>query len=442
MSTRESGQLQIEYLRTGEIRTLRQSMNLIDDGLKSSTPSAAERWIYLSQRCNGARMLYEALGDSRDLDVAVNAGHACLAGPKVRPASQAQRLSNLGYALRLRYELRGEASDIDEAVRRAEEALVIAGPENPSLGRYLSNLAVALRVRHEVSGLTGDLERAVEIGAAAVRATETDDENHIGMVHNLGLAHLDLVEAGGGKTHLHEAVRLLRLALAGTVHGQRDWDMGAVNLSSALRLAARDGGDLALADEAVEVAGQALKCIPDGHPDQAEALSQLGRIYRVRGDLSNDRADVRRGIEFHRQAAMYVPGNVPLRARSALAWAWQGAGQSREDGDVTGALAGYRAAVELVAQAAWRGLDNSSRERQIRSAPSLGQDAAATALECSDPSEALALVEKGRTLFWNRQLEQRTDLRELEHRRPDLAVRLKEVAQALDVLSRRPTSAT
>jgi hypothetical protein len=438
VSTRESGELQIEYLRTDELRALRQSMSLIEEGLNSSTPSAAERGIYMSQRCNGARMLYEALGDWRYLEVAVDAGRACLAGPKVRPAAQAQRLSNLGYALRLRYEVRGEVSDIDEAVGRAEAALASLGPEDPSRGRYLSNLAVALRVRHEVSGLTGDLDRAVEIGAAAIRATETEDEHYIGMVHNLALAHLDLVEAGGGKTHLHEAVRLLRLALADTARDRRDWDMGAVNLSSALRLAAGEEGDRTLADEAVELAGQALQRIPEGHPDQAEALSQLGRIHRVRSDLSHDHADVRRSIDFHRQAAMYVPGNVPLRTRSALAWA----GQSREDGDVTGALAGYRAAVELIARAAWRGLDNSSRERQIRSAPSLGQDAAATALECVDPDAAIALVEEGRTLFRNRQLEQRTDLRELEHRRQDLAVRLKDVAQALDALSRRFTPAT
>jgi hypothetical protein len=102
-----------------------------------------------------------------------------------------------------------------------------------------------------------------------------------------------------------------------------------------------------------------------------------------------------------------------------------------EDQDPETASDGYTAAVGLLAEVAWHGLERGVRESHLARWRGLAEDAAACALHAS-PQHAVELLEQGRTVLWTQRLHHRTDLRRLNQTVPAVANRLGEIRAELD----------
>ena len=143
--------------------------------------------------------------------------------------------------------------------------------------------------------------------------------------------------------------------------------------------------------------------------------------------MLHDPGDAHEAIDARRQAAAVSTAPPVIRALAARAqgeWAM-------EDHDPEMASDGYTAAVSLLAEVAWHGLERSVREGHLAQWRGLAEDAAACALHVSPP-QAVELLEQGRTVLWTQRLHHRTDLRRLNQTAPAVADRLGEIRAELD----------
>lgn len=385
--------------------------------------SAAE----LSNLCNRLRLTYEVNGNLEVLDAAVRAGRRSVSATFAEDPNRPLRQSNLALALRLRFERLGSPADIVEAAELALQAVERA-VGSTMLPRLQSNLGVTLRVRFAVTGDVADLEAAIAWARESLCSAQPDDPDHVGMLANLGLALLETSIESGRDDPLREAVAVMHDVMAATPDGDEDRSMYAQNLADALRVTAQRSRGLADADAAVLAASEALDLTPPGHPSIAASLSDLGRAYRLRFEITSDPRDAERALDLRRRAAVTAHGPATSRALAARAWGEWAAidGQQEESGT------GYAYAVGLLPQVAWHGLSRRARERHLSLWRGLAQDAAATVISGGDPALAVALLEHGRAVLWSQSLRPSGPLAELREASPLLAQRLEEVRAALD----------
>ncbi|MET0496190.1 MAG: hypothetical protein ABW000_23950 [Actinoplanes sp.] len=427
MSVPPAAALQQRYLETGEIEHLQAAITHSRADLAACGPDDPSRPVCLSRLSNAMRMRYEHLGDERDLHDAIAAGRECVDRTPPGHRSKPLRLSNLGFALRLRYERLGHPGDLEQAVDVGEKAVAGADDDDPGLPRMISNVAVARRVRYEVSGESDDLARAIDAGTRCLRHTAPDAYERRGMLSNLGLAYLERFEIARDRSDLAQAAALLHQGLDVTPEDDPDWPAYALNLSVAMRTVAVELTAAAI-DEAVELAERAQARLPSGHRERAGAWSDLGRAHRIRARMTGDKAEAERAIAYRRKAAADPVAAPTTRALAAAAWAdW-----SREDGDLTAAVAGFSAAVELLSLVAWHGLGAAAQERHLRRWRDLTRTAAATCAEAGTAPRGVELLEQGRAVMWNQLLDRRADFDTLRAREPDLAHRLDQIRVALD----------
>jgi hypothetical protein len=179
---------------------------------------------------------------------------------------------------------------------------------------------------------------------------------------------------------------------------------------------------------AVEWGREALAATPVEHPNRALCALNFARAMRSRFEDAADPHDLREAVDALRNAANLR--SAPARTRMAAA---QELGElAASVGDDVVSAAGYAAAVQLLPQVAWRGVDRRTREQQPAAASGVAADAGALAIRCREPRRAVELLEEGRSVLWMQTLQLRDDLAELAAARPDLAAHLQRVRVVLD----------
>jgi hypothetical protein len=99
---------------------------------------------------------------------------------------------------------------------------------------------------------------------------------------------------------------------------------------------------------------------------------------------------------------------------------------------LTGSAA-YAQAIELLAMAVWHGLTADDRRLRLVAYSGLARGAAAAWLSVDESGRrAVELLDQGRNVVWAQILDQRRDLAQLDHVRPDLAAALDAVRRELD----------
>jgi hypothetical protein len=95
-----------------------------------------------------------------------------------------------------------------------------------------------------------------------------------------------------------------------------------------------------------------------------------------------------------------------------------------------------QAAVRLLPLVAWHGLNRTARQEQLSQWTGLASAGAACAIRANQITEAVLLLEQGRSMLWNQALSMRSDLSRLADAEPALARQLDRVRTVLD----RPVS--
>ncbi|ARZ66002.1 hypothetical protein SMD11_0336 [Streptomyces albireticuli] len=476
--------LQAAYERNGDLALLDEAVQRMEEAGRSTPRSGPDRAMHLSNLGATLRVRAERLGTAADLDRAVELSRQSVDALPTEHPRRATYLSNLSTTLLARYIRSGAQADLEESVRASRQA-VEATPvtDAPERVVHLANLGIALRRRYEWSGALADLDEAIEVAGAAVRGLPAGHVTDHLLLTNLSTALTTRYERTGDPAHLDEAIDASRAAVravpeghpARVVHlsnlgnslrhrhgsaGRRPADadeavaclreavracpdghpsraVGLSNLSGALlariderRLLAdtAEASDAADADEAAGAARAAVRAAPDGHPQRAKYLSNLGAALLVRASLGGSLGDIELAFDLFRQATGITTAPALVRYRAARAWGRAAAGL----GDWREALDAHRAAVAELPLLAWHGLAREDRLDALGRAAGLAGDAAAVALNAGRPQEAVQLLEQGRGVLLAQALDARDDMTALRERAPGLAARIREVRALLD----------
>ncbi len=379
------GALQARHERKGELADLNRAIDVGEDAVAAAAADGPDRAGYLSTLGNALRTRYERLSGTVDLDRAIGIGEAAVAATPLDGTHRARHLSNLGNALRIRYERLGELTGVDRAVALGE-ATIAAGPaDDPDRAVYLSNLGLSLQARYDRLETAADLDRAIEVGEEAVAATAHDSPDRAAYLSNLGIA------------------LQRRFGHAGA----------AIDLERAL-----------------EICSAAVSAIPAEHPDRALYGTNLGLALESQFRRTGRKVDLHRAVAAFRTVVAVRTAPASVRALAAREWgAVAVAGR-----DWPQAVAGYAAAIGLLARVATRGLERSDQEYWLAELAGLGVQAAACCLEAGQPDRAAQLWEQGRGVLFGQALDTRTDVTRLTERHPQLAaafIRLRDELNAV-----------
>jgi hypothetical protein len=179
----------------------------------------------------------------------------------------------------------------------------------------------------------------------------------------------------------------------------------------------RDRADL---DAAIGLGQRAVDEAPPSHPDRAIYLSNLGVLLHRRFEHSGDPASLDAAFDSWQQSSDTPTGIPRVRLTAARQWGAAAAGAGR----IPMAAEGYAAAISLMPQVAWHGLDRATRQQILQEWAGLAADAAGCAILDDRLELAVELLEQGRTVLWTQALNLRGDLARLADRAPDLAQQL------------------
>ncbi|MFI6038145.1 CHAT domain-containing protein [Streptomyces sp. NPDC051315] len=158
-----------------------------------------------------------------------------------------------------------------------------------------------------------------------------------------------------------------------------------------------------------------------------QAVALIDRFLR-----DGDESDRRAAVAALRAAAEATGSSVQDRLFAARCWA----GVAMEVDDRVDALAASCAAVALLREFGWAGLDRDDQVRSIQDGAAMPREAAALAIGTGQPELAVELLEQGRSVLWGSTLHLRADLAALAAHDPARAAELEQVRATLNKDSR------
>ena len=416
------------YERSGEAAVLQEAADVLRQASAADSAGDPRRASYLTNLATALQSQYERSGDTSLLEEAAVAARTAAAVAPQDARGHATHLSVLGNVLLSQYEGTADSEYLDAAEQAFRLAVAAMPPQDADRASFYANLANALMERCERTGDVAAADEAVTLLREAVAVTLGGHAERTTYLSNLAISLFAKYRLTRETGILDEAVTLSRQALAAMSPGQRDRGRVLSNLSYWLRLrheAGAEGNDL---DEAVSAALTAVRDTPGDHPYRCTFGVNLGAALRARYRRGGDGADLAAAIEAFRAAAELATAPPTTRLLAARQWAGQAAGA----GDWPEAVAGFRLALDLLAQAAPRRLARADQEHELAEANGLASDAAASALHLGDATLAVRWLEQGRGLLLAQALETRTELTDLHAAAPALAERFEQLREALD----------
>ena len=379
--------LQARAERTGRSQDINEAVLRLRSAVDAAVAPHPDRPMYLSNLADVLQVRFELGGSAADLEEATAALSSSLEQTPATHPDRAMRLSNLAVALIGP----GRTQDLDAAEQAQREALVLTSDVAPARAGRLNNLANALRARYRVGRRDEDLEAALEVGRSALRSAPDPPVRPVLLANQASTLTL-LYERDGRAAHLLSAVDLLHEALAHTAPDSPRLALQQNNLALTLSTLATS-----------EDASTAVRT--DAHAGAAQASLVAART---------------------------TAATPALRLRAA----WH-ASSLLADLDPQTAAEAAGLAVEQLARLVPRSLRRAEQEERLAELSGLACDAAALALNTTDPPATRALaalghLERGRVVLLGQALESGGDLSALRGRRPDLAERLADLRRRMD----------
>ncbi|MFF5225065.1 CHAT domain-containing protein [Dactylosporangium sp. NPDC000521] len=397
----------------------RQAVEALPDG----HPQAGR---YVADLARFARLRFARTGAMADLDDMIVAYRR---SAQVTPDSWADKLrglSSLATQLLIRYDRTGVPDDLSEAVAAAEQAVACESPDPGLQAEALTVLSIALRHRHRSVAASADLDRAILVAQRAARVVPAG-ERRGPVLDALANALFMRYMSTNAIADLDEVVAVRRAVLATRAEGAAPDGAALHNLSVSLRFRFERTGDVADLDEAIEV-GRAAADVVDHDPGRESRLWTLGITLRTRFDHLGDRRVAQEAITLWQRVCGDVAVSLQTRIYAARDWGRMGV----QLGDWPGALAGYTEAIRLLPLLAWWGKGRAANEDVLGTMEGLAGEAAAAAVNCDRPDDAVRLLEQGRTVLWSQLLDTRTDLDAVWTAAPELAREMVDIRAVLD----------
>jgi tetratricopeptide (TPR) repeat protein len=179
-------------------------------------------------------------------------------------------------------------------------------------------------------------------------------------------------------------------------------------------------------EKAIECNAGAVSLTPEGHANLPILLNNLGQAHRMRHMHLPELQTLDSSLCCFRKSALCLAGDPRTRYKAACSWA-----EMARLRDLPDHLLAYQTAMDLVPHIVWLGSTIAQRYTDIQLIGDQALEAAAAAIAAQEYTLALEWLEQGRSIVWNQTLQLRTPLDDLSSVHPTLMENLKRVANEL-----------
>lgn len=426
---------------------LRESVDKLTEACETATADDPARPVYLDRLSLALFDHALATDDVAGLDAAVRTGYDAVRSSA--PDQQAGPLVHLGAILIGRYGVRRDAADLDLAIEVHRAALDLVADDDARLAGVTADLGRTYQERFALFGETSDLAEAVTFGAKSIEADD-DSPTRALRLKNYSVTLSRFFEHSGDHQAILEAMSLARQAVDAVPPGHPDRPHYLHNYVSAhlrelpdlARWGRELGAPLSIFDRAklnrvIDAAEASVAGLPPDDPNRPgysnllatallmrydatadlDDLDRAGRVCREALDSAlpddpsrylyliglanvlgrefvhrNDRDAGRAAVALHREVVANRSAPAFDRTESGKVWGQVAA----ELDDWPTALEGFAAAVGLLPELVWRGLEHRERRRVLAKLAGLPSQAASAALAVGQPELAIELLEASR----------------------------------------------
>ena len=425
--------LQRRFERLGLMEDIDYAIQKKEQAVESTPVDHPDRAMYLSNLGNALQIRFERTGSMEDLDHSIEKNEQAVELIPIDHPSHAMFLNNLGNALQRRFKRMGSMEDIDRAIKKKEKAVELTTVDHPDYAGRLNNLGDALQTRFNRTGLIEDLDRAIEKVAQAVQSTPMDHPDRSGTLNNLAIALQSRFERTGVIEDLEGAIEKETQAVESTPVDHPNHALYLNNLGNTLQMRFERTGLMEDIDRAIKKKEKALELTPMDHPVRAGRLYNLGNALRSRFERTGSMEDFDRAIETKEEAAKSetAPPSIRLFAAQSCCNLLIRHGNHRRAKPI------LQAAVQILPRVSPRQLKRSDAQFNISQFANITSRAVSLLLaDKDDACTSLQLLELGRGILANLQLEVRSDISILASFHPDLAHQFQELREKIDPPSR------
>ncbi|NKE62449.1 tetratricopeptide repeat protein [Lentzea sp. PSKA42] len=353
-----------------ELAEIDDDTGILDEAVESArraenllAPGHPDLVVAVTNLCQSLRTRFERTSAPDDLDAAVEAGRRAV---RLSPASAGAQ-SALGNAYQARHEWSDQLVDLEAAVGAHKAALAGFSRGHPLFAGAAHNLGNVLMRIYEVRSDRADLEESIRLSREAVTATGAGDPTRASSLVNLGIAMRKRFAVTEDGNDLSEAIGAFRQALDCFGRHPDEPVRASVlaNLGNALRDRYERVGLQSDLSDAIDAFQQARASL--------QGTARLAVVLRALGDalLLGDRPAPHEALEVFREAAGLLVAEPRVRVDAARGWA----ALAHRLGDVEQTALGLAVAVGLLPLVTWHGLDAETRTRQLMRYRGLAADA-------------------------------------------------------------------
>ena len=425
--------LQSRFERTGSMDDLCQAIMTAEQAVESTPLDHPGRAGRLNNLGISLQKRFERTGSIDDLNHAIVIKEQAVKQTPVDHPNRAGRLNNLGIALQRRFERTGSMDDLERAILTDDQAVESTPLDHPDRATYLNSLGSALQSRFERTGSIDDLNRAIVTNELAIKSTPIGHPNRAGYLSNLGIVLTNRFETTGLMEDLNRAILTNEQAVESTLVGHPD-RMGMLsNLGITLHKRFESTRSMDDLDRAIATHKQAIESAPVDHPDCAGYLNNLASTLQSRFNTIGSMDDLDHAVMANEQAAQSDTAPPSIRLKAARSCANMLISQR----SYSRAKPILEAAVHLLPRISPRQLMRSDQQFNISQFSNITSRAVSLSLiDKDEPRNILQLLELGRGILANLQLEVRSDISVLETSHPDLGKLFRELRDQIDPPSR------
>ena len=418
------------FERLGEVHDIQASIRSLLDAVQLTQEGHPDKALYLSNLSVSQRSRFECLGAVSDIDDSISCLLRAVQLTDDDHLNKASYLANLGASRLRRFERLGEVHDIQASIHGLLHALQLTEDGHPNKPMYLSNIGNVQRRRFDCLGEMSDIEDSISSSLRAVQLTDDEHPNKATYLVNLGASQLRRFERLGEVHDIQASIHSLLHAVQLTEDGHPNKPMYLSDLGISQNTCFKCLGETPDMEDSISSLLRAVELTDDEHPNKATYLANLGGSLLCRFEQLGRPEDLISSVSSYREAAQ----SRTAYPRQALSAAREWADISHQHNDFSSALEGYQAALQILPQVAWLGLEATSRQDELLREQCQGLDclAATCAIQSGHLQEGVELLDLGRSVFWRQAASLRGDLELLREVKSALAGELEGIGRLLD----------
>jgi tetratricopeptide (TPR) repeat protein len=210
-----------------------------------------------------------------------------------------------------RFQHWGQQDDLDEATARGRYAVTATQEDDKDYTGRLHEFGFILSLQYGRTGAIEDLEEAIRVARQAVAATPSGHPDIAARLNNLGSYLGRRYERTGAIDDLEETIQVACQAVAATPDDHQDLAAILNNLGNGLSSRYKRTGAMDDLEEAIRVARQAVAATPDDHPGLAATLNNLGSTLSGRYKRTGAMGDLEEAVQMTRRAVAATPDDHP-----------------------------------------------------------------------------------------------------------------------------------